>query len=563
MAETGATLAPTSMVNQTGTLYTTMIYFTSLALQNLTKNSIPTAGGIDEKCYGMFGCFGTDKQWTSARRPIALHPQSVEEIDAQFAVFNAGNRTHPFFLNVSFVNNSFLDEDVEDLRRKGDIPRLISPNNTIYFITHGFLESGKAKWIEQMLNLLLDRDRNATVIVIDWGRGSNPPYNQACANIRLVGMITAHVIDKIKKVLAMPNLDRVHLIGHSLGSHLSGYTGHALAEVFREKLGRITGLDPAELAFTEQDEQVRLDPSDAKFVDIVHSDSTPFVPHIGLGLFEPIGHVDFYPNGGSDQPGCRHDFWKHADTRFVSNMFRFFSCSHSRAYEYFIESLDVRRASVVGVPCTNYDSYLLGHCYDCAQLPQRCVRFGLDSEKDYRRIQGSAPPGALPLGTIQLFFRTAYQAPFLMPNYRLTVVLSNSTDSRKHGPEAGRIVLQLRSSDGIRSDKIYFNDDVITFEPSFRYSTIVTVRRTGPDGQPESYDVARTSTVAASWEYETSLLNPLSWRLIATPRVYLETLTIQAVSVDSSVPPLTLCSSYNTPINSIGRTVLAQSKCQQ
>ena len=38
-------------------------------------------------------------------------------------------------------------------------------------------------------------------------------------------------------------------------------------------LGRITGLDPAEPFFQYLPEDVRLDPRDAKFVDVIHTDS--------------------------------------------------------------------------------------------------------------------------------------------------------------------------------------------------------------------------------------------------------------------------------------------------
>ena len=64
----------------------------------------------------------------------------------------------------------------------------------------------------------------------------------------------------------------VHIIGHSLGAHTAGYAGERI-----QKLGRITGLDPAEPYFQGMSENVRLDPSDAEFVDVIHSDASSIV----------------------------------------------------------------------------------------------------------------------------------------------------------------------------------------------------------------------------------------------------------------------------------------------
>lgn len=68
-------------------------------------------------------------------------------------------------------------------------------------------------------------------------------------------------------------------------------------------MSRISGLDPAGPLFAGRNIAVRLDKSDAGFVDVIHT-NTEVALGLGLGISEECGHIDFYPNGGQSQPGC-------------------------------------------------------------------------------------------------------------------------------------------------------------------------------------------------------------------------------------------------------------------
>ena len=58
------------------------------------------------------------------------------------------------------------------------------------------------------------------------------------------------------------------------------------------------GLDPAGPCYAGAHIDVRLDPSDADFVEVIHTDVNL------LGTPTQSGHLDFWPNGGKDQRGC-------------------------------------------------------------------------------------------------------------------------------------------------------------------------------------------------------------------------------------------------------------------
>lgn len=69
-------------------------------------------------------------------------------------------------------------------------------------------------------------------VCVDWGPGSAVPnYVRAAANARLVGRQLA----KLVRSLDVP-MDKLHLIGFSLGAHVAGFAGAELGNV-----SRITG----------------------------------------------------------------------------------------------------------------------------------------------------------------------------------------------------------------------------------------------------------------------------------------------------------------------------------
>ena len=50
-------------------------------------------------------------------------------------------------------------------------------------------------------------------------------------------------------------------------------------------------------------DEKRLSSDDADFVDVLHT-YTREALGVSIGIQQPIGDIDIYPNGGDVQPGC-------------------------------------------------------------------------------------------------------------------------------------------------------------------------------------------------------------------------------------------------------------------
>ncbi|GFQ65445.1 inactive pancreatic lipase-related protein 1 [Trichonephila clavata] len=329
------------------------------------------------RCIQDLGCFYTGPPFHHGLyRPISLPPASNPIV--KFHLFTPSNKEEAYF----------LDNTLESLENS-----TFDPTFQTKFIIHGFMSDLDYDDVRfQMKDSLLKLD-DFNVILVDWTAANGLPYSQAVANTRVVGAIVARLIHFLMNETGI-TADSVHIIGHSLGAHTAGYAGERIPH-----LGRITGLDPAAPYFQDLDPEVRLDVTDADFVDVIHSDGAEFILE-GLGISAPIGHMDFYPNGGRRQPGCvfassqDNAMGKYINytTKWIQN-----GCDHGRANAFFQESILNSECRFLAVECPSYKYYEHGLC---SPENSTVTEMGFHAQKPY-----DAPP-------VRFYLRTKAESPY-------------------------------------------------------------------------------------------------------------------------------------------------------
>ncbi|XP_035709249.1 endothelial lipase isoform X2 [Folsomia candida] len=227
----------------------------------------------------------------------------------------------------------------------------------------------------------LERDRNAegyNVLIVDWAPLADPKlsgnanfllmYTFAVRNVQVVGQRVGEMVHFLRQNGGLESYKKVHIVGFSLGAHVSGNAGTTIFNLSGEKIPRITGLDPAGPNFYFEIKAIsspKLRKDCAKFVDVYHSNQGEF------GTLSTLGNVDFYPNGGGPfQPYCYNEFVKAGENRTMGEMG---SCSHNRAPFYFAKSISTAQPQMYACSCDDYKHFKNGcDCEDKAAFGEYC-----------------------------------------------------------------------------------------------------------------------------------------------------------------------------------------------
>ncbi|XP_019864592.2 phospholipase A1 isoform X1 [Aethina tumida] len=233
---------------------------------------------------------------------------TLPPVDYDLANATKSDVFYRLFVNTTDQGTYLTEDNLDDITLNTELPTVL--------LIHGWTTDDTSPWYAPLKDAFFKKG-SYNVLYVNWNKAGNLSYDVSCANTKPVGLYMAEFLIKSK---IQP--EKIHLIGHSLGSHLTSWIGKYYFKLTSNKIGRITALDPAGPKFQNplMTPDLRLCETDAEFVDVIHTD----IQWYGYTL--PIGDVDFYPNNGGKQPGC--------PSRLVDD-----NCSHARSTLYFIESV--------------------------------------------------------------------------------------------------------------------------------------------------------------------------------------------------------------------------------
>ncbi|XP_035226878.1 pancreatic lipase-related protein 2-like isoform X2 [Stegodyphus dumicola] len=326
----------------------------------------------DEVCIKGLGCFKLTKDYFHPQyRPCNVLPEPRSLIHTKFVLFTRNN----------IHQGKFLVADNEtSIRESG-----FNANHSTRFIIHGYQENPlHDAWVLILMREFLNYN-DTNVVIVDWSAGSQAPYIQAVANARVVGAEIARMVNALKKFGNLTT-SMLHIIGNGLGAHVAGYAGQSILPM----VSRITGLDPAYKYFCNMPMNVRLDPMDADFVDVIHTELKDYDAVVGDRL---------------------------------------------NAVALFTSTIRNRTCKMIGYYCRNYKAFQRGECGDCGGDGSRCAPFGFraDQYEPFKDSNFSA-----------MYLVAGHYPRFCVYEYRIRMQLEHINSKPENHSRSGNLLLLLR-----------------------------------------------------------------------------------------------------------------------
>lgn len=371
-------------------------------------------------------------------------PADGSETGQSYLLFYSPNERQDVTIAYGGPREGWSGEVMKRLLRNG-----FKINRPTLIYTHGFMQSGKSKWLREVRKLYDDEFPNQdgtskitpsfNLLFFDWSAYSRQSYKIAVSWVPGLGKVLGDFFIELADRYSY-DLSKVHLVSFSLSTHIAGNAGRRASR----KLGQITALDPTGVCMHHHGDgfakKYALQASDAKLVVAEHYDMH------GYGAKRSVGGLDIFVNGGKTQPGVRSK----RETGNMSQLFvknQFFSlANHNRAVEHQTQAED-GRCYEVAYACSSYSAFEAGECGSCGKRGENCYYMNNFGSVRFERIGVQVRSKDSYKPTTEMYIKTG-PSKYCLHHYQVLVKLRpNSPTSVVKSLKSGQVTLKFDASD--------------------------------------------------------------------------------------------------------------------